>query len=76
MGNYTNLVPCRIPKLESGEERYVQVYGKLIDRIFESGALILSQWLLLWRACTIGPMLADQHKQIGIGQEQNHSIVQ
>jgi hypothetical protein len=25
-----------------------------------------SNWLLLWKAVTIGPMSADQHKQIGI----------
>jgi hypothetical protein len=25
-----------------------------------------SFWLLLWKAFTIGPMSADQHKQIGI----------
>jgi hypothetical protein len=25
-----------------------------------------SYWLLLWKAFTIGPMSADQHKQIGI----------
>jgi hypothetical protein len=25
-----------------------------------------SCWLLLWKAFTIGPMSADQHKQIGI----------
>jgi hypothetical protein len=25
-----------------------------------------SHWLLLWKAFTIGPMSADQHKQIGI----------
>jgi hypothetical protein len=25
-----------------------------------------SCWLLLWKAFTVGPMSADQHKQIGI----------
>jgi hypothetical protein len=34
-----------------------------------------SYWLLLWMAFTIGPMSADQHKQIGISQGFNMSTV-
>jgi uncharacterized membrane protein len=36
--------------------------------IRDANPLILedSYWLLLWKAFTIGPLSADQHKQIGI----------
>jgi hypothetical protein len=52
--------PCRIPKLESP--------------CANSLTLKDSYWLLPWRAFPIGPMSADQHKQIGIRRRRSNVI--